>query len=44
MARPVKWSRDLYSIRERAANARTETWGAWTSNDSSASSAPPPKA
>ena len=27
MARPVKWSRDLHSIRERAANARTETWG-----------------
>lgn len=27
MARPVKWCRDLHSIRERAANARTETWG-----------------
>jgi hypothetical protein len=27
MARPVKWSRDLHSIRERAAHARTETWG-----------------
>jgi hypothetical protein len=27
MARPVKWSRDLHSIRERAVNARTETWG-----------------
>ena len=27
MSRPVKWSRDLHSIRERAANARTETWG-----------------
>lgn len=27
MGRPVKWSRDLHSIRERAANARTETWG-----------------
>ena len=27
MARPVKWSRDLYPIRERARNARTETWG-----------------
>ncbi|AXC16117.1 hypothetical protein ACPOL_6935 (plasmid) [Acidisarcina polymorpha] len=23
----MKWSRDLYPIRERAANARTETWG-----------------
>jgi hypothetical protein len=29
MARPVKWSRDLHSIRERAANARAETWGRW---------------
>jgi hypothetical protein len=27
MARPVKWSRDLHSIRDRAADARTETWG-----------------
>ena len=27
MARPVKWSRDLHPIRERAAHARTETWG-----------------
>ena len=27
MARPVKWFRDLHSIRERAANDRTETWG-----------------
>jgi hypothetical protein len=27
MARPVKWSRDLHLIRERAAHARTETWG-----------------
>ena len=27
MARPVKWSRDLHPIRERARNARTETWG-----------------
>jgi hypothetical protein len=27
MGRPVKWSRDLHSIRERAAHARTETWG-----------------
>lgn len=26
MARPVKWSRDLYPIRERARRARTETW------------------
>ena len=26
MARPVKWSRDLYPIRERATHARTETW------------------
>jgi hypothetical protein len=26
MARPVKWSRDLHPIRERAANSRTETW------------------
>jgi hypothetical protein len=26
MARPVKWSRDLHSIRERAAKSRTETW------------------
>lgn len=26
MPRPVKWSRDLYSIRERAASSRTETW------------------
>ena len=27
MGRPVKWSRELHSIRERAALARTETWG-----------------
>ena len=27
MARPVKWSRDLHSIRERASLSRTETWG-----------------
>ena len=27
MARPVKWSPDLHPIRERARNARTETWG-----------------
>ncbi len=27
MGRPVKWSRDLHSIRERAARDRTETWG-----------------
>ncbi len=26
MARPVKWSRDLHPIRERASKARTETW------------------
>lgn len=26
MARPVKWSRDLHLIRERAARSRTETW------------------
>lgn len=26
MARPVKWSRDLHLIRERAAHSRTETW------------------
>lgn len=26
MARPVKWSRDLHPLRERAARARTETW------------------
>ncbi len=26
MGRPVKWSRELHSIRERAAHARTETW------------------
>lgn len=26
MARPVKWSRDLHPIRERASQARTETW------------------
>jgi hypothetical protein len=25
--RPVKWSRDLYAIRERAARSKTETWG-----------------
>jgi hypothetical protein len=27
MGRPIKWSRDLHSIRERAAHPRTETWG-----------------
>lgn len=27
MGRPVKWSRNLHYIRERAAHARTETWG-----------------
>ena len=27
MGRPVKWSRDLHLIRERAASDRTETWG-----------------
>lgn len=27
MGRPVKRSHDLYSIRERAAQVRTETWG-----------------
>lgn len=26
MARPVKWSRDLHPIRERASGSRTETW------------------
>ena len=26
MAGPVKWSRDLHPIRERAARSRTETW------------------
>jgi hypothetical protein len=26
MARPLKWSRDLHRIRERATHARTETW------------------
>jgi hypothetical protein len=26
MARPVKWSRYLHAIRERAATSRTETW------------------
>lgn len=26
MPRPVKWARDLHAIRERAANASTETW------------------
>ena len=26
MPRPVKWSRDLHSIRERATRSRTETW------------------
>jgi hypothetical protein len=26
MGRPVKWSRDLHLIRERSAQARTETW------------------
>ena len=26
MARPVKWSRELPAIRERAARSRTETW------------------
>lgn len=27
MARPVKWSRDLHLIHERALLSRTETWG-----------------
>ena len=27
MSRPIKWSRDLHLIRERAGQARTETWG-----------------
>ncbi len=27
MPRPVKWSRDLHNIRERAIRSRTETWG-----------------
>ena len=26
LARPVKWSRDLYPIRDRASRSRTETW------------------
>ena len=26
MSRPVKWSRDLHPIRERARHAATETW------------------
>ena len=26
MARPVRWSRDLHALRERAFRARTETW------------------
>ena len=26
MARPVKWSRDLHTIRDRATRSRTETW------------------
>ena len=26
VARPVKWSRDLHPIREKAARSRTETW------------------
>jgi hypothetical protein len=26
MSRPVKWVRDVHAIRERAANASTETW------------------
>ena len=26
MARPVKWSRDIHLIRERASQSRTETW------------------
>ncbi len=26
MARPLKWSRDLHPIRERASHSRTETW------------------
>ena len=26
MARPIKWSRDVHPIRERAAHSRTETW------------------
>jgi hypothetical protein len=27
MGGPVKWSGELHSIRERADQARTETWG-----------------
>jgi hypothetical protein len=27
MGRPVKWSRDLHAIRERATSSRTETYG-----------------
>ena len=26
MARPVKWSRDIHAVRERAERSRTETW------------------
>ena len=26
MARPVKWSRDLHPIREKAVRSKTETW------------------
>ncbi|MGI4757577.1 MAG: hypothetical protein ACRYGF_12110, partial [Janthinobacterium lividum] len=26
MARPVKWSRDIHPIREKASRSRTETW------------------
>ena len=26
MPRPVKWSRDLHSVREKASHSRTETW------------------
>ncbi len=26
MPRPVKWSRDLHSVREKAGHSRTETW------------------
>ena len=26
MPRPVKWSRDIHSIYERAAHSKTETW------------------
>ena len=41
MARPVKWSRDLHPIRERAARSRTETWSRLRSSSSSASAGLP---